>query len=99
MAERPPRLLPPGESNKSETEPPFPNRGVLPADPRRACDDPVAAVGYLGAIWSPDFDAYASGELPVEQVQCVLCTHAPCDCPDFGSDAYFEMVNSRHGRA
>lgn len=30
--------------------------------------------------WSPDFDAYARGELDVNQVRCVLCGHAPCQC-------------------
>jgi len=34
----------------------------------------------LGATWSPDLDAYASGELDVSQVRCALCRHAPCTC-------------------
>jgi hypothetical protein len=30
--------------------------------------------------WSPDFDAYASGQLPIEAIRCVLCGLAPCQC-------------------
>jgi hypothetical protein len=50
-----------------------------PARPRTALD-PVAALAALGARWSPDFDAYASGQLPISQVRCVLCGRAPCAC-------------------
>ena len=42
--------------------------------------DPVAILNALGARWSPDFDAYASGELDISQVRCVLCGVAPCEC-------------------
>ena len=42
--------------------------------------DPVAALDQLGAKWSPDFDAYASGQLDISQVRCVLCGQAPCAC-------------------
>lgn len=34
----------------------------------------------LGAQWSPDLDAYGLGQIPVSQVRCVLCGHAPCTC-------------------
>ena len=61
--------------------------------------DPVETVNALGAIWSPDFDAYASGRLDASKVRCVLCETAPCSCPEFGSDAYFKMMDRRHGRA
>jgi hypothetical protein len=44
-----------------------------PADPREVLEQ-------LGAVWSPDFDAYASGQLDVSQVRCVLCGRAPCQC-------------------
>jgi predicted dienelactone hydrolase len=55
------------------------------------------ALDQLGAKWSPDFDAYASGQIPASQVRCVLCTHAPCDCPGFGTPAYFALLDKRHG--
>ncbi len=42
--------------------------------------DPRAMLDQLGAVWSPDFDAYASGRLGVSQVRCVLCGVAPCQC-------------------
>ena len=42
--------------------------------------DPMEILGQLGAKWSPDFDAYASGALPAHLVRCVLCTKAPCEC-------------------
>jgi hypothetical protein len=58
----------------------------------------VDAVDALGAQWSPDFDAYAAGNASAAQVRCALCTHCPCDCPEFGTPAYFALVNARHGR-
>ncbi|MEU4230041.1 hypothetical protein AB0F17_37600 [Nonomuraea sp. NPDC026600] len=45
---------------------------------------------------SPDLDRYASGEIDATQVRCALCTHAPCDCPPFGSPQYFELIDRRH---
>ena len=60
--------------------------------------DPVAALGQLGALWSPDFDAYASGQLPADQVRCVLCLTVPCACPPFGTPEYFALLDARHGR-
>lgn len=56
---------------------------------------------FTGAsvIWSPDFDAYASGMIDAHQIRCVLCQHAPCDCPPFGSDEYFALLDRRHGRS
>lgn len=42
--------------------------------------DPVSILDQLGAQWSPDFDAYASGKLDISQVRCVLCRQAPCQC-------------------
>ncbi len=60
--------------------------------------DPVDAVNSLGALWSDDFGRYAAGELEVSQVRCVLCKHAPCGCPPFGSPEYLALVDRRHGR-
>ncbi|MEX5634939.1 hypothetical protein [Parafrankia sp. FMc2] len=60
--------------------------------------DPVEAVNALGAVWSPDFDAYAEGRLGASQVRCALCTSAPCACPEFGTPEYFELIDRRHGR-
>jgi hypothetical protein len=42
--------------------------------------DPREILEQLGARWSPDFEAYASGELPAHMVRCVLCGTAPCSC-------------------
>ena len=60
--------------------------------------DPVAALDALGAVWSPDFAAYASGQLATSQVRCVLCGLAPCDCPPFGTPEYFALTDRLHGR-
>jgi len=49
-------------------------------------------------IWSPDFDAYASGKLDISRVRCALCQHSPCDCPEFGTPEYFALIDQRHGR-
>ena len=65
---------------------------------RRPPEDAVELVDSLGALWSPDFDAFASGALDAASVRCVLCEEAPCGCPEFGSDAYFALLNKRHGR-
>lgn len=62
-----------------------------PLDPREVLDE-------LGAIWSDDLGAYASGELDLSQVHCALCMCAPCRCPAFGSAAYFALIDFRHGR-
>src|SRR5216683_224804 len=51
--------------------------------------DPVDALNRLGAIWSPGFDAYASGQLDASRVRCALCLPAvrhprvlrPARCP------------------
>lgn len=63
-----------------------------------ATRDPAAALAALGAVWSPDFDAYGSGQLDASRVRCVLCTHAPCDCPPFGTPEYMALVDRLHGR-
>jgi hypothetical protein len=60
--------------------------------------DPRAALGQLGAIWSDDFDAYASGQLDASRVHCALCMCAPCRCPAFGTPEYFALIDFRHGR-
>lgn len=52
----------------------------------------------ISVVVSPDFDAYTSGKLDASTVRCALCTHSPCDCPPFGSAAYFELINRVHGR-
>ena len=67
---------------------------ITPAAPA----DPAAALTELGAIWSPDFDAYASGQLDASAVRCVLCGLAPCGCPPFGTPAYLALVDRLHGR-
>ena len=60
--------------------------------------DPIGALSSLAALWSPDFDAYASCQLDASRVHCVLCGHAPCDCPEFGSPDYFDLIDRLHGR-
>ena len=65
---------------------------------RRTATGPGEALKQLGAIWSPDFDAYASGQLDASRVRCVLCQHAPCDCPPFGTPEYVALIDARHGR-
>ncbi len=69
--------------------------GKTRCDPTR---DPVAVLSALDAVWSPDFDAYASGQLDASRVRCVLCGHAPCDCPPFGTPGYLALVARLHGR-
>jgi hypothetical protein len=67
--------------------------------PALAAGDPAAALAKCASvIRSPDFDAYASGDLDISQVRCALCTHAPCDCPPFGTPQYFALIDKRHGR-
>jgi hypothetical protein len=39
--------------------------------------DPMVPDGFR---WSPDFGAYAAGELDASQLRCVLCGRAPCAC-------------------
>jgi hypothetical protein len=72
-------------------------RRHLGARPRSAAADPVGALRQLGALWSPDFDAYASGRLSASEVRCALCLKVPCKCPPFGTPAYFALVDQRHG--
>jgi hypothetical protein len=42
--------------------------------------DAMDVLKALGAQFSPNFDAFASGEITVSQVQCLLCGKAPCVC-------------------
>lgn len=58
----------------------------------------VEAVNALGAVWSPDMDAFVAGEINAGQMRCALCQHQPCQCPPFGSPEYFALVAKRHGR-
>lgn len=52
----------------------------------------------ISVKWSPDLDAYASGQMDASKVRCALCANAPCACPPFGSDEYFTLLDRRHGR-
>lgn len=60
--------------------------------------DPAVALERLGAVWSPDFAAYAAGQLDASRIRCALCQHAPCDCPPFGTPEYMALLDQRHGR-
>jgi hypothetical protein len=51
----------------------------------------------LSVKWSPDLDSYAAGEIDVSQIRCALCANAPCQCPEFGTAAYFALIDRRHG--
>lgn len=76
-------------------------RAALAEDLRRMGlmdPEPVELVNKLDTVWSPDMDAYTAGQLDVSKVRCVLCGHAPCDCPEFGTSEYFAMVDRLHGR-
>jgi hypothetical protein len=55
---------------------------------------PERALKRLGAIWSPDFGAYASGQLDASRVRCVLCEHPPRDCPPFGTAEYSALMDA-----
>lgn len=48
-------------------------------------------------IWSPDFDAWVRGDIPLSKVRCVLCEQEPCECPEFGTPEYFALCDKRHG--
>lgn len=52
----------------------------------------------MNVLWSQDFDGYAEGRLEPSAVRCVLCLAAPCQCPPFGTPAYFALLDERHGR-
>lgn len=79
----------------------------MPGHPRTcwACGAPkrdhkqppvVLEVAGLEMEVSPDFDAYASGAVPLAEVRCVLCGTAPCQCPPFGSPDFMELINRLH---
>ena len=59
-----------------------------------------AAIAFVmqAALWSPDFDAYATGQIDASQITCVLCLSCPCACPEFGTPEYFALIDKRHGR-
>jgi hypothetical protein len=67
-----------------------------------AARDPRGALEALGAVWSPDADAYLGGELDASKLRCLMCQHAPCRCEalglTFGSAAYFARLDAIHGR-
>ena len=66
--------------------------------PHAAIRNPRKVLDQLGAVWSPDFDAYASGQLDASQIRCVRCGHVPCGCPPFGPPGYLALVDRLHGR-
>lgn len=49
-------------------------------DTPRSVRNPAAVLDGLGARWSPNFHAYASGDIDASQLVCVLCEDAPCAC-------------------
>jgi hypothetical protein len=60
--------------------------------------DAVEVVNQLGAVWSPDFDAYAEGRIGVAEFRCALCERAPCACPRFDTPEYWALLRGRHRR-
>jgi hypothetical protein len=60
--------------------------------------DAVEAVNALGAKWSPDMDAWLTGDVELHEMRCALCTKRPCACPEFGTPEYFALIDARHGR-
>jgi hypothetical protein len=52
----------------------------------------------MTAIYSPNFDDYASGKISVSEIICALCGNCPCCCPPFGTEAYFALCDFRHGK-
>ena len=65
-------------------------------------NSPQGILKRLGAVVSPDLDAYASGRISAAEIRCLICRQAPCDCAGrgltFGSDAYFARLDEIHGR-
>lgn len=61
-------------------------------------DEPTIDGWNVTMAVSPDLGAYAAGEIDASQVRCVLCAHAPCDCPPFGSPEYVANIDRLHGR-
>ena len=57
----------------------------------------VKIVSRHGAHWSPDLDAYTSGQLDITQVRCALCRLATCQCPPFMSAEYVALIERGHG--
>ena len=90
-------VVDPGWGRNDRLWPVLRNALAADADPH-SHSDPAGALSQLGAMWSPDFDAYASGQLDASAVRCVLCGHAPCGCPPFGTPEYFALVDRLHGR-
>jgi hypothetical protein len=74
------------------TTPNTPPEGLKPW---AAIDDALTTAAQLGAVWSEDFDAYADGLTAIPR--CVLCRTAPCNCPPFGTDAYWALLSHIHG--
>lgn len=77
--------------------PELPAPNFYPAD-GPAYADKAAAFFLQSALWSPDTDAYASGQIDASQITCVLCLSCPCACPEFGTPEYFALIDKRHGR-
>lgn len=46
---------------------------------------------------SDSFDDFAAGRIKAHHIICVLCKHAPCDCPKFGTPEYFALIDQVHG--
>jgi hypothetical protein len=51
----------------------------------------------LSPVFSPDFEAYASGQLDASRARCALCEKAPCECPEFGTPEYLALIDHVHG--
>jgi hypothetical protein len=64
-----------------------------------AVANPVAALNYLGAKWSPAFSR--DGELSITSRDCVICGPSMdciCSTIEFGSPEYMARLDKLHGR-
>lgn len=60
------------------------------------------ALDQFGAVWSPNFDDYATGRIDAAQIECLMCRQVPCGspnpCPAFGTPEYMAALDRIHGR-
>ena len=63
-----------------------------------AARDAVAALDSLGAVWSPDFDAYASGQLDASASAASCAGTRRATARRSGPPEYLALVDRLHGR-
>lgn len=73
--------------------------GDVPINYVGRAHESISVVRFLyacDAIYAPNFAEYAAGMIDISQVICALCHTNPCSCPEFGSDAFFALMDERH---